>query len=106
MIEERAPREELETLKAEIDALRVREQELAVRDEARRLAEAASPSQGRAQSGLRRLLRVSDPCRAGADRRRPHQGEHHGLSRHSCRFALAEEPSDGSTDFGTGAERP
>jgi hypothetical protein len=40
-IEERAPREELETLDAKSDAGRAREQELAARDEARRLAEAA-----------------------------------------------------------------
>jgi hypothetical protein len=40
-IEERAPREELEALEAKSDALRAREQELAARDEARRLAEAA-----------------------------------------------------------------
>lgn len=41
-IEKRAPREELETLDAKSDAYRAREQELAARDEARRLAEAAS----------------------------------------------------------------
>lgn len=41
-IETRAPREELQTLEAKSDALRVREQELAARDEARRLADAAS----------------------------------------------------------------
>ena len=41
-IEKRAPREELKTLEAKSDALRAREQELAARDEARRLADAAS----------------------------------------------------------------
>ena len=41
-IETRAPRETLETLDAKNDAFRAREQELAARDEARRLAEAAS----------------------------------------------------------------
>jgi hypothetical protein len=40
-IEKRAPREELQTLEAKSDALRAREQELAARDEARRLADAA-----------------------------------------------------------------
>jgi hypothetical protein len=40
-IEERTPREQLETLEAKTEALRTREQELAARDEARRLAEAA-----------------------------------------------------------------
>ena len=41
-IEKRAPREELKTLEAKSEALRAREQELAARDEARRLADAAS----------------------------------------------------------------
>lgn len=41
-IESRAPHKELETLEAKSDALRAREQELAARDEARRLAQAAS----------------------------------------------------------------
>ena len=40
-IEKRAPREELHTLEAKREALRAREKELAARDEARRLAEAA-----------------------------------------------------------------
>ena len=40
-IEERAPSEELQTLEAKTDALQSREAELAARDEARRLAEAA-----------------------------------------------------------------
>jgi hypothetical protein len=40
-IEERAPREELKTVEAKSDALRARERELAARDEARRLADAA-----------------------------------------------------------------
>ena len=40
-IEKREPRERLEALEARTDALRGREQELAARDEARRLAEAA-----------------------------------------------------------------
>lgn len=40
-IEERAQRDELETVEAKSDALRAREQELAARDEARRLAEVA-----------------------------------------------------------------
>jgi hypothetical protein len=41
-IEQRAPREELQTLEAKSEALRAREEELAARDEARRLEEAAS----------------------------------------------------------------
>jgi hypothetical protein len=41
-IENRASREELQSVEAESDALRAREAELASRDEARRLAEAAS----------------------------------------------------------------
>lgn len=40
-IEKRAPREQLQTLEAKSDGLRAREHELAARDEARRLAEAA-----------------------------------------------------------------
>lgn len=41
-IERRAPREQLETVEAKRDALRARERELAARDEAQRLAKAAS----------------------------------------------------------------
>jgi hypothetical protein len=41
-IEKRAPQEELKTLEAKSEALRAREQELAARDEARRLSDAAS----------------------------------------------------------------
>lgn len=40
-IEERAPREQLEAVETKNEALRVREQEVAARDEARRLAETA-----------------------------------------------------------------
>jgi hypothetical protein len=41
-IEQRAPREELESLEAKSEALRAREAEVAARDEARRLADAAT----------------------------------------------------------------
>lgn len=41
-IEKRAPREELQSVEAQTEALRAREAELAARDEARRLADAAS----------------------------------------------------------------
>ena len=41
-IEKRAPREELQSMEAKSEALRTREAELAARDEARRLADAAS----------------------------------------------------------------
>lgn len=50
-IENRAPQEELQTLEAKSDALRTREQELAARDEARRLAEAASHVKAERKAG-------------------------------------------------------